>query len=436
MSEPSVPDSRQVGANRGNNPWMGATIALGSLLLLGVGALGGWLYANKTRPDIASNGTAGGVAGSPALQPRDAWALRLANDISVKAQRLAVLGNEAMAGDQDAFGRFREARTSIDAALKSLQDGNGTYPGFRGDSGISVQVKKVVDAWRPMASSADIIVRNEEQILAVAQNIEKFSKNVESLKARQDEVARAMSDGGSPSPQILLAMRQINLVDTIARDISSLHDGRSDSAEVAAKLSRESQLFTMVLKGFREGDDAMGIAKLDNQTEIAALAQVSRLSDEAQLSLDTILKNAKQFAEASEAERQISNSAKPLVADSQALYLAINAAPGGSEAAVADQRTESAGATPETMPATPPNSAQQINVPQQQSRSGPYGMTEQQVLDCEKHKGSFHAKARMADSLARFKGQETVVQELIESMKKEGASQECIAYLSDQEFPK
>lgn len=433
MSEPSVSGSRQIDASRSNNPWIGATFVLGSLLLLGVGALGGWLYANKTRPDITSNGNVAGIAGSPGLQPRDAWALHLVNDVSVKSQQLAMLGKQALGGDQEAFGKLREARTSIDAALHSLQEGNGTYPGFRGDDGIGAKVQKIADTWKSMASSVDTIARNQDKIVVVAQSTDKFSKNVEPLKARQDELARAMSDGGAPAAQLMLAMRQINLIDTIARDVNSLRNAEAGSNAVE-RLTREVQLFTMVLKGFREGDDDMGIAKRTAPVEIAAIAQISRLSDEAQLALDAILKNAKQFVEAADAERRIDDGAISLVADSQALYSSMNTASGSSEAAVPEPRAASG--TPEPTRAAPPSYVQQVSVPQQQSTTGAYGMTERQVLDCEKHKGSFHAKARMADSLARFKGQETVVQELIESMKKEGASEACIAYLSDQEFPK
>jgi twitching motility protein PilJ len=74
-----------------------------------------------------------------------------------------------------------------------------------------------------------------------------------------------------------------------------------------------------VLTGFQQGDSGLGIAKLNGAAAVAALSQVSKLNVDAQQSLGTILKSAKQFAEVQDAEKQISDGSSLLLTNAQAL---------------------------------------------------------------------------------------------------------------------
>ncbi len=255
---------------------------------------------------------------------RETWGRGLVADIQVKSQQLAVQAKDAVAGDQDAFAKFKDTRAAIDTDVKDLQEGKSPYSGFRGAMGISAPLDKVAATWAPIASNADLIIRNQDQVLAIAQSADQFAAKVTPLKSRMDEVARAMSDGGAPAAQLLLAMRQINLADTISRDVAILRGGGPGSVQAGEALNRESNLFSQVLNGFQNGDAGLGITKLNGSAAVAALNQVSKLNVDAQQSLGTILKSAKQFAEVQDAEKQITDGSTQLLASAQDLYTSFN----------------------------------------------------------------------------------------------------------------
>ncbi len=246
----------------------------------------------------------------------------LVADISVKSQQLAVQAKDALAGDQDAFAKFKETRAAIETNIKNLQDGNFSagVPSYRTAFGVRDQLETLSSTWTPIASNADLIMRNQDQVLAIAQSADQFTSKVQPLKSRMDEVARAMSDGGAPAAQLLLAMRQINLADTLARDVAVLRSGGAGSVAAGDALARESSLFSQVLKGFQEGDSGLGVVKLNGAGAVAALNQVSKLWVDAQQSLGTILKSSKQFAAVQDAEKKISDGSSLLLVNSQTLY--------------------------------------------------------------------------------------------------------------------
>jgi twitching motility protein PilJ len=248
----------------------------------------------------------------------------LVADVSVKSQQLAVQAKDAVAGDQDAFAKFKSTRQAIEDDIKNLQDGSFSagVPSYRNSYGVRDPLQKLADTWAPIASNADLIIRNQDQVLAIATSADQFNNKVQPLKSRMDEVARAMSDGGAAPSQLLLAMRQINLADTLARDVAVLRSGGDGSKEAGDALARESSLFGQVLKGFQDGDNSLGITKLNGAAAVAALSQVLKINGDAQLSLGTILKSAKQFGEVQDAEKQITDGSSLLLVNSQTLYTA------------------------------------------------------------------------------------------------------------------
>ena len=255
---------------------------------------------------------------------RETWGRGLVADVQVKSQQLAVQAKDAVAGDQEAFAKFKDTRAAIETDVKQLQEGKGTYSGFRGNMGISDALGNVAKTWDPIGSNADLIIRNQDQVQSIAQSADQFNAKVEPLKSRMNEVGAAMSDGGAPPQQLLLAMRQINLADTLARDVTILRSGGTGAAAATDALSRDSTRFNQVLKGFQDGDSGLGITKLNGAGAVAALNQVSKINVDAQQALGNILKSAKQFAEVQDAEKQISDGSAQLLTNAQDLYSSFN----------------------------------------------------------------------------------------------------------------
>ena len=255
---------------------------------------------------------------------RETWARGLVAEIQVKSQQLAKQAADAVGGNQDAFASFKATRDAIDADVKALQDGKGLYSGYAGAQGVGGSLDAVAKTWSAISQNADLVIRNQDQVQGIAQNADKFNNSVQPLQARLDEVARAMSDGGAQAQQLFMAMRQINLVNKLAGEVTAVRAGGAGAQAAADALGRDSTMFNGVLTGFQQGDANLGIQKLNSAGAVASLNQVARLNNDAQQSISAILKSAKQFSQVQDAEKQISDGSNELLDNASKLYANFN----------------------------------------------------------------------------------------------------------------
>ncbi|MEO5596788.1 MAG: methyl-accepting chemotaxis protein [Lysobacteraceae bacterium] len=241
-------------------------------------------------------------------------------DIQVLSQQLAVYAKDAVNGDQEAFAKLKTTRAAIDENVKTLQDGGALTKGYRDSAGVSGPLGKVAEDWEPMAQNADVIIRNEQQVLSIAQNAAAFAQSVPNLQSRIDEVVRAMSDGGAPVQQVSMTMRESVLADRLSRNVNIMRTGGAGAAAAADAINRDATLFNQVLKGLQEGDAGLGLTRLNGAGAVASLGQVTKLNGPAQQALATVQKSAAQLAAVQAAEAKISEASPKLLADSKTLY--------------------------------------------------------------------------------------------------------------------
>ena len=258
------------------------------------------------------------------LNSRENWARGLVADTQVKSQQLAVQARDAIAGDSDAFAKFKDTRAAMEDNVTALQKGTVVYKGYSGDFSVGNSLQTMADTWQTSASNSDLILRNQDQVLGIAQSANQFTGLVPSLQSRLDELARAMSDGGAPAQQLFLAMRQINLVNKISQDVTLVRAGGDAAAAAGDALARDSNLFGQVLKGFQQGDANMGITKLNGAAAVASLNQVAKINTDAQGALAKILASTKQLAEVQAAGKKVSDNSSPLLDSATKLYSSFN----------------------------------------------------------------------------------------------------------------
>ena len=257
-------------------------------------------------------------AASTLLSSKETSARGLVSDIQLLSQQLAVQAKDAVGGSKDAFVAFKQSKDDVDAKINSLQ---GDY---KNSIGISGPLQDVASTWTTTASNADLIIRNQDQVLGIAQSADKVLSVAPQLQSRLDEVARAMSDSGAPASQSYLAMRQVNLVNKIVQDVTVIRTGGGDTAAAADALTRDSNLFGQVLKGFQQGDNTLGINKLNGAAAVASLSQVAKYYDEAQKAISSILQSSKQLSQVQVADQQVASSSSTLLTNAKKLYSSFN----------------------------------------------------------------------------------------------------------------
>ncbi len=242
-----------------------------------------------------------------------------ASSLQVNSQKLANQGREAVNGDAAAFKAFRATKAQIESDVKLLNDRFGTT------SDVSGPIATVTATWVPMGKSADQILASEAAVLSLTKSAKSFNDRVPQLQAQLDEVVRAMSASGAPSTQVYLANRQIVLAGNFARRVAEIRAGGPGAALAGDALNRDAGVFVQVLKGLRNGDEAMNVQKLSSTAALGALSQADTLWAEMKKDLDTMLASSQNLFQAQTAATELTTNSNRLLSDSERLFTAFTA---------------------------------------------------------------------------------------------------------------
>ncbi|MGY0560131.1 MULTISPECIES: methyl-accepting chemotaxis protein [unclassified Luteimonas] len=242
-----------------------------------------------------------------------------ASSLQVNSQRLAIQGNEAVAGDTAAYGAFRATKAEIDRDIASLQSN------FGDTTGVSGPIQTVSRTWEPIQQNAQQVIDSQEVVLGLAGNAERFNRGVPGLQAQLDELVRAMSNTGSPASQVYMALREVVLTGDMVRFVTQIQAGGEGAVGAADTLQRRASLFEQVRVGLREGDENLNVQPLTNASALAALTSVDELWEEIRPALDAILAAADSLAGAQGAATSITAGSDQLLADSESLFQAFTA---------------------------------------------------------------------------------------------------------------
>src|SRR5690606_34761468 len=203
-----------------------------------------------------------------------------ASNLQVNSQRLAIQGREAVAGDSAAYQAFRATKARIDGDIASLQANFGDTDGVAGP------IQTVATTWAPIEQNAQQVINSQETVLGLAGSATRFTQGVPGLQAQLDELVRAMSNTGSPSSQVYMALREVVLTGDMVRFVTQIQAGGEGAAGAADTLEWRVSLFEQVRVGLREGDENLNVQALTNASALAALDQVDALWEEIRPALD------------------------------------------------------------------------------------------------------------------------------------------------------
>src|SRR5690606_33806592 len=242
-----------------------------------------------------------------------------ASNLQVNSQRLAIQGREAVAGDSAAYQAFRDTKAQIDGDIAGLQDNFGDTTGVAGP------IQTVATTWEPIQRNAQQVIDSQDTVLGLAGSAERFTQGVPGLQAQLDELVRAMSNTGSPSSQVYMALREVVLTGDMVRFVTQIQAGGEGAAGAADTLQRRVSLFEQVRVGLREGDENLNVQPLTNASALAALTSVDELWEEIRPALEAIMGAAGSLAGAQEAASSITAGSDQLLAESESLFQAFTA---------------------------------------------------------------------------------------------------------------
>ncbi len=244
------------GASRFSGPLFWGIVALGFLVLLGANL--GW---------------------QAKLDSEERNAIRLTTDLQVLSQQISKFATEAASGNNEAFQELKVTRTSIQGNLDALEKGSSKegVPSYIGTAAVGTPLKKVIEAWEPIAKAADTIDGATSLVLDVSDTATDFSENVRMLSSKMDELVAVLVDNGAPGDTVYLATRQILLSDRMLRRVSDIQKGGDEAISAADQFGRDARMFGQVLDGLMNGDAEVGIRALTDPRAREILGEVQDL---------------------------------------------------------------------------------------------------------------------------------------------------------------
>ena len=207
-----------------------------------------------------------------------------ASELRVVSQQIAKNALEAAAGNAEAFGELEAAKTTFQASWDEVSEASVSDPELLNRVGL---------LWEDVKDSVNIILSGEDTVLDLHEVAATLSQTVPMLQAEYEGVVEILIAGEANPDQVAIATRQSLLAERIVRAIDRVLAGGEGAVQAADSFGRDASQFGRIMNGMIEGDDALGIERIDDPEALDYLAEIASLFDEfVNQSVDEILETA------------------------------------------------------------------------------------------------------------------------------------------------
>src|SRR5690606_1323576 len=132
-----------------------------------------------------------------------------------------------------------------------------------------------------------------------------FAASVPQLQTEMDGAVQAMTEGGAPSQQIAIAVRQNLFADRMLRRVTIILQGGISAISAADALSREVTIYGQLLNALYQGAPDLNIQRVNISAAREKLAAVDDIFQAVQADVDSILSASTELFTVKEASDQI-----------------------------------------------------------------------------------------------------------------------------------
>ena len=254
-----------------------------------------------------------------------------AGELRLLSQGIAKNAIEAAAGKAEAFAQLKSERDDFQQRWEWLTKGNGETGLPASPEAVADKVAAVQADWDHLRTSTDAIVASQQTVRSLHQVAGTLAETIPQLQREYEEVVDILLENGAPADQVAVAQRQSLLAERILSAVNKVLAGANDSVQAADSFGRDASLFGRVLKGMREGNQAMSISKVTDAEAITRLNAIAELFSFVSGSVDQILETSPQLF-------KVRESANHIFSESQKVLERTTQLAGGFEN-LADSRT-------------------------------------------------------------------------------------------------
>ncbi|NIP71705.1 MAG: chemotaxis protein [Gammaproteobacteria bacterium] len=249
--------------------------------------------------------------------------ITLAGEERVLSQRIATYALEAANGNRDAFEQLRVYRDEFQYRVDVLNNGN-TESGLppTSESSAKAQLTEMGSTWSELKASVNTILNARDPILSVRENAQSINELIPQLLADSDEVVSILVERKAPQLQVYRASVQLMLAQRIANNVNKVLVGGQGSVTAADRFGRDITIFGNVLSGMLNGDESMGIRRVNDPEGRAKLEEVSKHFAGVSDKVGAILEKSPELFEVQDAVGKVTRTSDKLGLNTNALVSA------------------------------------------------------------------------------------------------------------------
>lgn len=252
-----------------------------------------------------------------------------AGELRVLSQRIAKNVTEAAAGNEEGFSLLREARTDFDTRWNYIQSGNPTTGLPAAPAQLEAEVEAVARDWQQLRRHTGVILDSQSTVAGLHQLASALADTIPQLQLEYEEVVDILLRVNAPADQVAIAQRQSLLAERINTSVTRVLAGDENAVLAADMFSRDASLFGRVLRGMREGDQAMQITPVTDIEAVERLDEISGLFAVVAESVDQILDTSPELFGVREAADGTFNVSQSLLVNTSRLAQGFEARAGG-----------------------------------------------------------------------------------------------------------
>ncbi|WP_026179926.1 methyl-accepting chemotaxis protein [Hahella ganghwensis] len=247
---------------------------------------------------------------------RDKTYISYASELRVLSQEIAKNSSEAADGKGEAFNQLRRSRDDFQGLWDVLDKGN---PEQNLPPVEMVQMSNVGTLWEEVRANADQILNSKDTVLGLHQVAITLNDTIPQLQVEYDDVVQILLENDAPADQVAVAQRQALLAERIVRSVNKVLAGGEDAVTAADRFGRDVNLFGRVLNGMVEGNQVMGISKVEDEDAIFGLEAIAELFEFVNENVDTILETSPELFRVREAANNIFEKSQSLLSETSEL---------------------------------------------------------------------------------------------------------------------
>jgi len=195
----------------------------------------------------------------------------------ILAHKITGYASESLSGKEAAFDHLKDSRKEFSRLMDELKNGvpgEGLPPA---PESVQPQLQGVQSVWLELRSQVDTILNNQEAILSVRGMIDDLRGTLHGLQEIFTSVAARMVEEKAPQSRVYHATRQLFIAQRMDTSLNQRATGGSVTQSTVDRLKQDLDELKTVNKTLLEGDVALDIKPVANETVQQNLVEISAI---------------------------------------------------------------------------------------------------------------------------------------------------------------